>query len=320
MSLSVQPQRFGCNVTFHLITVVYTKSNNLWPADTQRKEQGEADLDNLISHSFLVIGNIAENVVLIIVLMKTENPDRHLTNSGTLYITFVLTTKYPAGCNIISLFLEHPPGLSCIINVYFGRRSVYSWFFSIFTFSKMLQRSESVSSLCACAPRGELVPVQGQQGEAEQSTSASWARRVEASSKSRCGKQHQTTSCPYVLNCHPPPLHGLLVLSWGTDTQLPKAGAEEGFLWSHFCDWKGLCFQNSPTRKRCSLPEPKAIKAGSLPSNTSTPSSSAALTLDSSRASHCTCMQWCYTECWFSLSKCSLESRLNQLSSGFLVT
>ena len=66
MSLSVQPQRFGCNVTFHLITVVYTKSNNLWPADTQRKEQGEADLDNLISHSFLVIGNIAENVVLII--------------------------------------------------------------------------------------------------------------------------------------------------------------------------------------------------------------------------------------------------------------
>lgn len=158
--MSVQPQRFGCNVTFHLITLVYTKFNNLWPADTQRKEQRETDLDNLISHSFLVIGNIAENVVLIIVLMKTENPDRHLTNSGTLYITFVLTTKYPAGCNIISLFLEHPPDLSCIINVYFGWRSVYSWLFSIFTFFKMLQRSEFVSYLCACPVQGELIPVQ----------------------------------------------------------------------------------------------------------------------------------------------------------------
>lgn len=134
ISLSLQPQRFGCNVTFHPITLVYTKFNSLWPADTQDKEQKETDLDNLISHSFLVIGNIAENVVLIIVLMKTENPDRHLTNSGTLYITFVLTTKYPAGCNIISLFLEHPPDLSCIINVYFGCRSAYSWFFRIFTF------------------------------------------------------------------------------------------------------------------------------------------------------------------------------------------
>lgn len=64
--------------------------------------------------------------------MKTENPDRHLTNSGTLYITFVLTTKYPAEGNFISPFLEHPPDLSWIINVYFGWRSAYSWWSCFF--------------------------------------------------------------------------------------------------------------------------------------------------------------------------------------------
>lgn len=95
----------GPRATFS-VALVYTKLNNLWLADPQYKYLEKPDLDNLISHSFLVTGNRAENVVLIIVLMKTENPDRHLTNSAVLYITFVLTTKCPAGCNIIPLSLS----------------------------------------------------------------------------------------------------------------------------------------------------------------------------------------------------------------------
>lgn len=31
-----------------------------WPADPHRKEQRVTDLDNLIAHSFLVIGNIVK--------------------------------------------------------------------------------------------------------------------------------------------------------------------------------------------------------------------------------------------------------------------
>lgn len=79
-------------------------------------------------------------MVLIRALMKTENPDRHLTNSGTLYITFVFTTKYPAEGNFISSFLEHPLDLSWIINVYFSERSAYSWChcYMVVTFLKIL--------------------------------------------------------------------------------------------------------------------------------------------------------------------------------------
>lgn len=83
-----------------------------------------------------------------------------------------------------------------------------------------------------------------------------------------------------VFNFDSPPLYGLLILSYDTDTQLPEVEFVKGFLlFLFFFSLERILFSEFTNEKLTFSARAKSTKAGSLPSPTSAPSSWPVLTL-----------------------------------------